>query len=107
MKNLWVSTGLPADLGRYDTGVRLRTPAAKPGYSQQNPLRTDSPRTAAVIDGRILDAGEQHPRRYLIEPAGRFLDKAARAPEILRAEMPPCSALHLPRTEPDLDTEPP
>jgi hypothetical protein len=51
--------------------------------NQQNPLRTESPTTAAEIDDRILDAWEQHPRRYLIEPARDFLDKAARALEIL------------------------
>ena len=103
VKNLWVSIGLPGDVRRYDTGVRQRTPAAEPGYNQQNPLRTDSPRTAGVIDGRILDAGE-HPRRYLIDPAGKYLDKPTRAPEILQVEPPPYSALNLNRTEPGLGT---
>lgn len=106
VEDFWASTGstLPAELGRYDAVVHLRTPAAEQGYNQQNPLRTESPSTAAEIDDRILDAWEQHPRRYLIEPAGQFPDKAARALEILRAEMPPCCALHLKRTEPDLGT---
>lgn len=98
----WASTGAtPAsELRRYDAVLHLRTPAAEQGYNQQNPLRTESPTTAAEIDDRILDAWEHHPRRYLIEPAGDFLDKAARALEILRAEMPPCCALHL-RTNDD------
>jgi len=106
VEDFWASTGttLAAELRRYDAVLHLRTPAAGQGYNQQNPLRTESPTTAAEIDDRILDAWEQHPRRYLIEPARDFLDKAARALEILRAEMPSCCALHLPPTQHDQGT---
>ena len=104
--DFWASAGttLEAELGRYDAVLHLRTPDAAQGYNQQNPLRTETPTTAAEIDDRILDAWQQHPRRYLVEPAGDFLDKAARALEILRAEMPPCCALHLPSNRRDQGT---
>ena len=107
--DFWGSTGttLAAELGRYDAVLHLRTPDAAQGYNRQNPLRLESPRTAAEIDDRILHAWEQHPRHYLIEPSADFLDKAARALEILRAEMPPCCALHLPASQSDLRSNAP
>ena len=109
VEDFWASTGttLAAELRRYGAVLHLRTPAAEQGYNQQNPLRTETPATAAAIDGRILHAWEQHPRRYLIDPAGDFLDKAFRALEVLRAEMPACCAGHLPRTASDPGTASP
>ena len=109
VEDFWATTGttLEAELSRYDAVLHLRTPAAEQGYNQQNPLRTETPATAAAIDDRILHAWEQHPRRYLIEAAGDFLDKAARALEVLRAEMPSCCAGHLTETAPDPDTASP
>ena len=102
-EDFWASTGTTreAELRRYDAVLHLRTPAAGQGYNHRNPLRTESPATAAEIDNRILGAWEQHPRRYLVEPAGDFVDKAARVLDILRSEMPSCCAIHLSRTEPD------
>ena len=102
------STGstLPAELARYDAVVHLRTPAAGEGYNRQNPLRTESPRSAAEIDARIFEAWEQHPRRFPIEPAGDFLDKVAQALDVLRAEMPSCCVAHLAEVEPQLSTGP-
>jgi hypothetical protein len=73
----------------------LRTPALEQGYNHQNPLRTESPARAAEIDARIARAWEPHPRRFVIEPASNFLDKAAQALEILRAEMPECCKRHV------------
>ena len=106
VEDFWASTGstLAAELDRYDAVLHLRTPAAEQGYNQQNPLRTETPATAAEIDDRILNAWAQHPRRYLIEPAGDFLAKAARVLDILRTEMPSCCAVHLSWHEPDPGT---
>ena len=49
---------------------------------------------AAEIDDRILRAWETHPRRFVVESAAEFLDKAAKTIEILRSEMPECCRRH-------------
>jgi hypothetical protein len=65
------------------------------GYNHQNPLRTENAAAAADIDARILRAWEQHPRRFVVEPSSEFLDKAAKALDVLRGEMPDCCKRHV------------
>jgi predicted ATPase len=95
--DLWSSVGttLQEQIARYDTVIHLRTPGPQNGYNYQNPLRIETPEDAAIIDERILHAWESHPRRFVIEPSANFLSKAARALEILRAEMPECCRKHV------------
>jgi predicted ATPase len=90
----WSSLGTEArlELARYDAVIHLRTPPPGEGYDHSNPLRTESPSAAAEVDARILEAWADHPRRFVVEPSHRFLDKAARAIEILHAELPACCA---------------
>ena len=83
------------ELARYDAVIHLRTPAQEEGYNQQNPLRTESATAAAEIDSRVLRAWEMHPRRFVVGSSASFLDKAARAIDILRAEMPECCRRHV------------
>lgn len=93
----WSSLGttLETELGRYDAVIHLRTPPAERGYNNQNPLRTENATAAADIDARILQAWERHPRRFVVESSAEFLDKAARALEILRGELPGCCKRHV------------
>jgi len=90
-----LSTTLEIELGRYDAVIHLRTPAQEHGYNHQNPLRTESAGAAADIDAQIVQAWERHPRRFIVESSAEFLDKAARALEILRAELPECCRRHV------------
>ena len=90
-----VKTACSEELARYDAVIHLRTPAPEHGYNQQNPLRTESAMAAAEIDVRILRAWELHPRRFIVDSSSNFLHKAARALEILRAEMPECCRSHV------------
>lgn len=94
--DFWDSMGTTkaAEFHRYDAVVHLRTPALE-GYNQHNPLRIESGAEAAAIDGRITRAWEGHPRVFTVESSPEFLDKARRAIEILRAEMPECCRRHL------------
>jgi predicted ATPase len=85
-----VGTTRVAELRRYAAVIHLRPPAAGAGYNHLNPLRIESAGQAAVIDERIFLAWEGHPRRFLIESAPSFLEKAARALEVIREELPPC-----------------
>ena len=96
-EEFWSSLGttLETEFGRYDAIIHLRTPPAEQGYNNQNPLRTEDATAAADIDGRILQAWERHPRRFVVESSAEFLDKAARALEILRGELPDCCRRHI------------
>lgn len=102
----WSSLGTSSaaeQLARYDAVIHLRTPRLEDGYNQQNPLRTESAAAAAEIDARILRVWEAHPRRFVVEPAAAFLDKAARVLALLRAEMPACCRTHVIRELRDHD----
>jgi hypothetical protein len=90
-----VGTTLDEQMARYDAVIHLRTPAPDHGYNHQNPLRTESAAAAAEIDAKILQAWQAHPRRFVIESTSAFLDKAAKAIEILRGEMPECCRRHV------------
>lgn len=97
VEDFWEATGttLETELALYDCVVHLRTPKGEHGYNHVNPVRTESARDAAEIDARILQVWNGHPRRFVIEATGEFLDKATRAVKILQAELPHCCADHL------------
>ena len=82
-------------MSRYDAVVHLRTPTGSGGYNHQNPVRIESAEEAADIDTRIARAWESHPRRFFVEASSDFLDKAARALDILRGELPECCRRHV------------
>ena len=90
-----LGTTLEEQLARYHAVIHLRTPPAAGGYDQRNPLRIESAEEAAAIDDRIAAAWAPHPRRFEVANAADFLTKAARAVEILRAEMPACCRKHV------------
>jgi predicted ATPase len=90
-----VRTTVSEELARYNAVIHLRTPVLEHGYNHQNPLRTESATAAAEIDAHILRAWEMHPRRFVVESSVSFLDKAARAIDILRDEMPDCCRRHV------------
>jgi hypothetical protein len=94
--DFWTSLGtsLDQELERYDAVIHLRSPTDALGYNHVNPLRIESAARAAEIDARIVEAWSGHPRRRLVEPSARFLDKAAQALEALRGELPACCRSH-------------
>lgn len=94
------ATTASAESSRYETVIHLRTPAGLEGYNHANPVRTESPAEAARIDERLLQAWHHHPRRLVVPSSIDFIDKATRALEILKGELPECCAGHLPRAHP-------
>jgi len=90
-----LATTVGEQLARYDAVIHLRTPPLERGYNHQNPLRTESAAAAAKLDERILQTWATHPRRFVVEASSEFLDKAAQALTILRAEMPECCRHHV------------
>jgi hypothetical protein len=94
----------PEDLGWYNAqrptpplrrDIHLRTPAAEAGYKKDNPLRIESAAEAAAIDGRIAELWHRRPLRLTVEASPDFLDKAARALDVLRDQMPECCRHHV------------
>jgi AAA domain len=97
LEPFWPAVGstLEEQLRRYDAVIHLRTPGSGSGYNQNNPLRVESAAEAAVIDERILQSWEHHPRRFIVEEASDFMTKAGHALDMLRGELPECCRRHL------------
>jgi predicted ATPase len=93
--DLWseVGTTLDEQLARYAAVLHLRTPD-EAGYDHSNPLRVETALEARAIDERIAAAWQRHPRRFEIPSTPDFVGKAARAVELLRAELPRCCFQH-------------
>jgi len=81
------------ELSRYAAVIHLRTPPSNGGYNHSNPLRLESAEEAAVIDARILDLWNRHPRRTVIDSSADFLVKVESAVAAIRCELPPCCRL--------------
>lgn len=94
---LWTEVGTSHDLElqRYAAVIHLRTPSATSGYDLSNPVRTESALEAAAVDERLAQVWQGHPRRFFVESTADFLQKALRAVELLRQELPPCCRKHL------------
>ena len=90
--DLWTSVGTTREqqLRRYDAVIHLRSPNLENGYNHSNPLRIESAQDAKKIDDQIEKVWEGHPRRFIVDASSDFLEKAHRALEILRAEVPEC-----------------
>lgn len=89
-----VGTSEVEQVARYHAVIHLRVPPRDGGYDHSNPLRTESAAEALAIDARIAVAWSRHPRRFEVASDSDFLAKAARAVELLRAEMPGCCRTH-------------
>jgi predicted ATPase len=86
-----VGTTLESEQARYAAVIHLRTPPLGSGfYNHSNPLRVETEAEAAAIDQRIARLWATHPRRFEVPASANFLEKAAQALEILKAEMPEC-----------------
>lgn len=87
----WNALGVEREelFARYNAVIHLRTPSPEHGYNP-SAVRVESAREAARIDQRLLEAWDGHPQRFIVESRDNFLDKAARAVEIIRTLVPPC-----------------
>jgi predicted ATPase len=90
--HFWTGVGSSKEqeLGRYEAVIHLRTPRLGAGYSNGNPLRTETAEAAAEIDEALVQIWEGHPRRFFVPASTDFLEKATHTIEILRREMPEC-----------------
>ncbi len=85
-----MNTTREQEFARYSAVIHLRPPNDQDGYNHQNPVRVESAHEAAEIDRKILKVWEKHPNRVVIESTPGFLEKAARAIQALKKELPSC-----------------
>lgn len=92
----WTALGTTheQELGRYAAVIHLESPGLSQGYNHANLLRVESAEEAIAIDARIADAWKAHPRRFVVPSTSNFVEKAAKALELMRAELPPCCQTH-------------
>ncbi len=95
IEDLWrdVHSDEATQLARYSAVIHLRTPDVM-GYDHSNPLRTESLEDALHLDSLIERAWSQHPNRHVVASHLSFVDKAAHALELIRAELPDCCRGH-------------
>ena len=89
-----LSTTHEQELARYTAVIHLETPGLAHGYNHSNRLRVESAEEAIAIDRRIADAWKLHPKRFVVASAAEFVEKAARAVDFVRAELPTCCQRH-------------
>lgn len=89
-----VGTTREAELAHYHAVIHLRVPPDG-AYNRDNPLRLESAAEARRVDDRILIAWEKHPHRIVLEAEDDFLNKAAKAIEAIKQEVPVCCRAHL------------
>jgi len=90
-----VGSSLEEQLARYAAVIHLRPPTAANGYNLGNPLRVESAAQAASIDERIADFWRRHPHYRVVRATSQFMDKARRALELVRQELPVCCRHHM------------
>jgi predicted ATPase len=73
-----VGTSRAAALARYAAVIHLRTPGAR-GYDHRNPYRVESAADAAVIDQRLVEAWDGHPRRLFVDATDDVVRKIGNA----------------------------
>ncbi len=83
-----------AEFKKYTAVIHLRSPKLSQGYNHDNPVRTESDVEAQVIDEKLLAAWKGHPNHFVIESSESFIAKAARAVEIIQAQLPECCRQH-------------
>ena len=95
-ESFWRDLGIrrELELKRYEAVIHLRTPSLEKGYNRSNPVRTETALQAARVDEMIARAWDGHPKRYFVESTDNFLEKARKAVELIRDELPACCKTH-------------
>lgn len=95
-EGFWAELGArrEEELKRYRAVIHLRSPSAARGYNHSNPMRIETALEAGRIDALIARAWDGHPRRFFVESADDFVEKALKAVALVRAELPDCCKTH-------------
>jgi predicted ATPase len=93
--SFFTSIGLrrEAVFARYHTVIHLHTPTLDMGYNLSNPMRTETPEQAALLDERIERAWAGHPNRIVVPAKESFTEKLEHVTELIAAALPSSPAL--------------
>ena len=80
---------LEQEVARYAAVIHIAPPDAEAQY-HKNKIRRESLRQAREIDSRTRRIWQGHPNRTIVAAEANFLDKAARAIDLMQNEVPPC-----------------
>jgi len=83
-----VKSTMKAELTRYEAVIHLRVPSLETGYNQSNILRSETAEEAQIIDDRILEVWEDHPRRHVVDSHESFMAKAQDAMKLIHEYLP-------------------
>lgn len=80
-------------LRRYSAVIHIEVPKA--AWYHKTGIRRETASQARAIDRKITALWRRHPKQMVVSAETGFLEKAARAIELLRKEMPECCRGHL------------
>lgn len=83
-------TSLLEEYKRYHAVIHLRCPTENMGYNNQNPLRTETPEQARIIDDRIAEIWSRHPNYKAIPAYPNFAEKVREAYTLIINLLPKC-----------------
>lgn len=89
-----LGTSKEREYSQYSAVIHLRSPSLDMGYDHSNPVRIETATEAQKVDEKILQAWSGHPKRYIIESSGNFLEKVSKAIDQIKAELPDCCKGH-------------
>jgi predicted ATPase len=89
-----LETSREKELSRYQAVLHLETPRGHHGYNHANLVHVETAREAHEIDLKIKAVWEGHPARHFVPSMETFFEKAQRALELLRAQLPACCSRH-------------
>ena len=72
---------------RYDTVIHMRTPTLELGYNHANPMRTETPEQAAILDAKTELVWDGHPNRFIVPATETFSEKLEHVTELIRAAL--------------------
>ncbi len=78
-----IQSSVEKEIARYDYVIHLDT-APKDFYDLSNQLRVESYEEASKLNERIKTAWQGHPRRFIIDNSGPFVDKLYRATKVIQ-----------------------
>lgn len=83
------------EFSKYSAVIHLRTPTLKEGYNHSNPVRIETAKEARIIDERIVNVWDGHPKRFFVESTDDFFEKVSKTIELIYNELPECCKGHL------------
>lgn len=82
-----VGSSLEKEIKRYDYVIHLESPSPV-NYDRSNPLRTEGPYKAQVVDEKIKAIWSSHPKRHITQNHHCFADKISDVLKHLRTIIP-------------------